>query len=85
MNKVFFISTWGAGTPDYLIVAPDADTAFKMATKSWQEKYNTSRGIGSNYNFNTGKYTEPQTVAHIKDTGITTSDSPVIMDLNELK
>ena len=87
MNKIFYLSTSGCGTPDYLIIAPDVDAAFKLAEQEWSKEYGHIRDcyhIGSSWNWNTGKVTAGNSVADVKDTGFTTDNPIGIVNLKNL-
>ena len=85
MNKIWYISVNGCGTPNYLIIAPDRETAWKLAQAKWAETY--TGHIGSSWNWNTGKNTSGNSIDDIKDTGMY-ADVPSsirnIVDLNML-
>lgn len=66
--KIWYLNTDGGGTPAYLIIAPDKETAWKLAQAKWAETY---RGhIGSSTNWRSGGYTEGNSIDDIKDTGM---------------
>ena len=85
MNKIWYISVDGGGTPKYLIIAPDRETAWNLAQAKWAETY---RGhIGSSWNWHTHMDTSGNSIDDIKDTGMC-ADLPSsirnIVDLNTL-
>ena len=83
-NRVFFLRTFGAGTPKYLIVASSRAEAFKIAQEQWKlDGY--ALEIGQSWNFNTGKNTKGNTESDVKDTGLYT-DKPegTILNLSDL-
>lgn len=85
MDKIWYISVHGCGTPDYLMIAPDKETAWKLAQAKWAEEH--SGHIGSSWNWNTGNYTSGNSIDDIKDTGMCadiTGSIRNIVDLNEL-
>lgn len=82
MNKIWYISCHGCGTPDYLIIAPDRETAWKMAQEKWVEKYKGH--IGSSWNWNTGKDTAGNSIEDIKDTGMFANLSESIRNIVDL-
>ena len=82
MNNIYYLSTDGAGTPKYMIVASNINRAFEMAQMEWSKTY--SGHIGSHYNWHTGKNTNGNDVRDIKYTGIRTNDPEHIVDLCEL-
>ena len=86
MNKIWYLSTHGAGTPKYLIIAPDQETAWKLAQAKWEETYGPGH-IGSSWNWNTNKDTEGNSIDDVKDTGMYANLSISIrniLDLNAL-
>ena len=84
MNKIWYISCHGCGTPEYLIIAPDRETAWKMAQEKWsQDGY---RGhIGSSWNWNTGKDTTGNSIDDVKDTGMAANVSESIRNIVSLR
>ena len=85
MNKIWYLSVDGCGTPKYLIIAPDRETAWELAQSKWAETY---RGhIGSSWNWHTHMDTSGNSIDDIKNTGIC-ADLPSsirnIVDLNTL-
>ena len=84
MYKIWYLKTDGGGTPAYLIIAPDRETAWKLARAKWAETY---RGhIGSSINWRSGGYTEGNSIDDIKDTGMYAdlASTTNIVDLNTL-
>lgn len=64
---IWYLRTHGAGTPEYLIAAPDRETAWRLAQEKWREKYGSQGGpIGcSAY-----RYDDGNTIDDIKETGM---------------
>ena len=68
MYKIWYLSVDGCGTPRYLMIAPDRETAWKLAQAKWAETY---RGhIGSSWNWHTGRETAGNSIDDIRDTGM---------------
>lgn len=83
MNKIWYISVHGCGTPKYIIIAPDKETAWKMAQEEWAKNH---RGhIGSSWNWNTGKDTAGNSIDDIKDTGIVADLKQSIRNILDLQ
>lgn len=36
--KTYFVSTWGAGTPDYLVTAATKERAWELVENDWRKK-----------------------------------------------
>ncbi len=45
--KIFGISTWGGGTPDYLVAAETKERAWKLVEEEWRKKF-CSYCVGGN-------------------------------------
>lgn len=62
--KTYFISTWGAGTPDYLVTAATKERAWELVEEDWRNN-NLGYFIGD------APYSKPgdkyQTVKHLRE------------------
>lgn len=84
MFKTWFISTWGGGTPDYLVTAESKERAWQLVEKDWREKrlgyyvgerpYATSYVPGKDY----------QTAEHLKEVEGFFGDQERVIDLHKL-
>lgn len=79
---IWYIQTFGGGTPAYLIAAPDRETAWYLVQEKWREKYTGPVG-SSAYSYGGGN-----TADDIKETGMYADIknlSTNIINLHELK
>ena len=82
--KIWYLQVDGGGAPVYLMIAPDRETAWKLAQAKWAETYKGH--IGSFRNWRSGGYTEGNSIDDIKDTGMYAdlASTTNIVDLNTL-
>ena len=82
--KIWYLQVDGGGAPVYLMIAPDRETAWKLAQAKWAEIYKGH--IGSFRNWRSGGYTEGNSIDDIKDTGmyVDLASTTNIVDLNTL-
>lgn len=77
MFKVWKISTWGDGTPFYLVAASNKERAWKLVEQEWS-KLNISCYVGGDYYGRTNKH---QTIDDLKEVPFFYSDKEYIIDL----
>ena len=82
--KIWYLQVDGGGAPVYLMIAPDRETAWKLAQAKWAQSFKVH--IGSSWNCHTHSYTSGNSIDDIKDTGMYADLASItnIVDLNTL-
>ena len=84
--KVWYISTWGGGTPNYLVSAETKEKAWELVEKEWR-KLNIGYDVGDlNYPYkrdrNFGR--SHQDISDLIEVSGFNNDKEYIVDLNKI-
>lgn len=78
--KTYYISTWGGGTPEYLVSAETKERAWQLVEAEWFKTFGHS-GVGSDYYNRNDKI---QTINDLIELPGFNNDKEIIIDLMEL-